>query len=128
MKIMKYIIIFISILIFSCSKYNSKSNNEKSNALNIDTLRYSYDGFNNGLRLDLLSDGRFMSEYYFFSCLGGGERKKVFGMYKLDSINLTLVPERIEFIEYPAEMKLKPKTTKMKYGVDSLKIKTEFKI
>lgn len=96
--------------------------------LNIDTLRYSYDGFNNGLRLDLLSNGRFINENYSFSCLGGGERKKVYGTFKMDSINLTLIPEKVEFIQYPEDMKLKPRTTKIKYGVDSLKIKTEFQV
>tara|TARA_B110001450_G_C17549562_1_gene452062 strand:- start:94 stop:864 length:771 start_codon:yes stop_codon:yes gene_type:complete len=95
---------------------------------NIDTLKYSYDGFNNGLRLDLLSDGRFINEDYSFSCFGGGERKKVFGTYKMDSLKLTLNPESIEFIEYPEDMELKPKTTKTTYGVDSLKIKTEFQV
>ncbi|WP_179348612.1 hypothetical protein [Winogradskyella pacifica] len=95
---------------------------------NIDTLRYSYSGFNNGLRLDLLSDGRFINENYLFSCFGGGERKRVFGTYKMDSINLTLIPEKIELIEYPEKMELKPTKTQIKYGIDSLKIKTEFKV
>ena len=128
MKTVKYIKILILFLIFSCSNNKTKSNEEKIDIKNIDTLRYSYDGFNNGLRLDLLSDGRFINENYLFSCFGGGERKKVFGTYKMDSLKLTLNPERIEFIEYPEDMELKPKTTKIKYGIDSLKIKTEFQV
>ncbi len=125
---MKYINILLLFLIFSCSNNKTKSNDEKNVMQNIDTLRYSYSGFNNGLRLDLLSDGRFINENYLFSCFGGGERKRVFGTYKMDSINLTLIPEKIELIEYPEKMELKPTKTQIKYGIDSLKIKTEFKV
>lgn len=113
---------------FSCSDNRTKSNDKEFSSQNIDTLRYAYHGFNNGLQLDLLSDGHFINESYLFSCFGGGERKKVFGTYKMDSLRLTLNPERIEFIEYSEVMESKPKTTKLKYGIDSLKIKTEFQV
>lgn len=125
---MKYVNILILFLIFSCSNNKTESNNAKPVLQNIDTLRYSYNGFNNGLRLDLLSDGRFINEHYLFSCFGGGERKKVFGTYKMDSMNLTLIPKRVEFFEYSEDIVLKPTITKTKYGVDSLKIKTEFQV
>ena len=125
---MKYIYILILALIFSCSNNKTNSNTEKNVSPNIDTLRYSYSGFNNGLRLDLLSDGRFINDNHLFSCFGGGERKRVFGKYKMDSINLTLFPDRIELIEYPENMELKPTKTQIKYGIDSLKIKTEYRI
>ncbi|WP_445458036.1 hypothetical protein [Flavobacterium sp. HNIBRBA15423] len=125
---MKQIIIFISILLFSCSKSNTKSNDETQNTAIIDTLTFSYDGFNNGLLLNLLSNGNFVNESYLYSCFGGGKRKKVFGKYIMDSINLTLIPERVEFIEYPMEMDQRTKTTKVKYGIDSLKIKTNFQL
>tara|TARA_R110002012_G_C11657571_1_gene611894 strand:+ start:2703 stop:3557 length:855 start_codon:yes stop_codon:yes gene_type:complete len=124
----KYIQILILIFIFSCSNNKTKSNDQEFDSQKIDTLRYGYNGFNNGLQLDLLSDGHFINENYLFSCFGGGERKKVFGTYKMDSLKLTLNPERIEFIEYPEEMESKPKTTKINYGIDSLKIKTEFQV
>ena len=125
---MKYIKILIIFLIYSCSNDKRNSNSEKNVSQNIDTLRYSYRGFNNGLRLDLLSDGRFINEHYLFSCFGGGERKKAFGTYKMDSINLTLMPDKIELIEYPEDMELKPTKTQIDYGIDSLKIKTEFRV
>lgn len=125
---MKYIKILIIFLIFSCSNDKNKPNSEKNVNQNIDTLRYSYNGFNNGLRLDLLSDGRFINENYLFSCFGGGERKRVFGTYKMDSINLTLNPKKIELIEYPEDMETKPTKTEIDYGIDSLKIKTEFRV
>ncbi|WP_438965231.1 hypothetical protein [Flavobacterium sp.] len=91
-------------------------------------MRYSYDGFNSGNKLDLLSDGRFINENYLFSCMGGGEVKKVFGTYIKDNLKLTLNPESIEFMVYSEYSGLKPKTTKIKYGIDSLKIKTEFHV
>jgi hypothetical protein len=124
---MKYINILISILILSCSNDKSNSNDTRF-VSNIDTLSYSYNGYNNGSKLDLLSDGRFINEIYYYSCYGGGEKKLFFGTYKVDGANLTLKPVSIEFTEYPENRELKLKITKIKYGVDSLKIKTEFKI
>ncbi|SFJ67026.1 hypothetical protein SAMN05443431_1164 [Olleya namhaensis] len=127
-KTVKYINILILLLIFSCSNNKTKSNDEKNVIPNIDTLRYSYNGFNNGLKLDLLSNGTFINEDYLFGCTGGGERKKVFGTYKMDSVNLKLIPNKVEFTEYPMDMESKPITTNVNYGIDSLKIKTEFQI
>lgn len=125
---MKYINILILFLIFSCSNNKTKSNDEKNVVQNIDTLRYSYNGFNNGLQLDLLSNGTFINEDYLFGCTGGGERKKVFGTYKMDSTNLKLIPNKVEFTEYPMDIESKPIKTNINYGIDSLKIKTEFQI
>lgn len=124
---MKYITILILFLLYSCSN-NKESSNTKIVHQNIDTLSYKYHGFNNGLQLDLLSNGRFINENYLFSCTGGGERKKVFGTYKIDSSTLKLIPEKIEFIEYPMDRESKPVKTILNYGIDSLKIKTEFQI
>lgn len=63
-----------------------------------------------------------------FGCTGGRERKKVFRTYKIDSLNLKLISEKIEPTEYPFEMESKPKTTNINYGIDSLKVRTEFQI
>ncbi|WP_452596739.1 hypothetical protein, partial [Pontimicrobium sp. MEBiC01747] len=93
----------------------------------IDTLKYSYNGFNYGLRLDLLSNGTFVNENYSLSCFGDGERKRVFGTYKMHNTTLILLPKQIELIEYHEDMRLKPKKRKIPYGPDSLKIKTVFK-
>lgn len=125
---MKYIQILLLIFIISCSNKETKSNDRNFDSQKIDTLTYRHNGFNYGLQLDLLSDGRFINEDYLFSCFGGGKRKKVFGTYKRDSLKLTLNPQRIEFIEYPEDMESKPITTKLNYGIDSLKIKTEFQV
>ena len=125
---MKYIQIIILFLIFSCTNNNSKSIEKGLDLQKIDTLTYKYNGFNYGLKLDLLSNGYFISENYIFSCFGGGERKKVYGTYKMDNQNLTLNPERIELIEYPEDLTSNAKTTKIKYGTNSLKIKTKFQM
>lgn len=127
---MKYINILILFLILSCSKGKEQSKRGKNiiQDIHVDTLRYSYDGFNNGLKLDLLSDGRFISENYIFGCTGGGMRKKIFGTYKINNTNLKLVPQKVELIEYPMDMESKPITTNITSEIDSLKIKTEFQI
>uniref|UniRef100_UPI004049D55C hypothetical protein n=1 Tax=Flavobacterium sp. TaxID=239 RepID=UPI004049D55C len=125
---MKYLNLLLFILIASCAQNNTESKNEQKNSKNIDTLKFSYSGFNAGQKLYLLTNGHFINDDYYFSCFGGGERNKVFGTYKMDSLSLTLFPETIEFTEYPIEMEVKPKVTKMKYGVDSLKIKTNFQV
>ena len=122
---MKYLIL-LSFLIFSCtSKRDSKLEKQ-----NIDTLKYSYKGFNNGRQLYLISNGEFISEDYLLGCTGGGERKKVFGTYKIDSSDtyLTLNPTLVELTEYPIERGVKPIITTIKHNIDSLKIKTNYKI
>ena len=125
---MKYIKIFLLLFVVSCTNHNVKSSDSKANSKVIDTVRFKYTGFNNGSHLDLLSDGRFINEDYFFGCMGGGERKKVFGTYVMDSLNLFLKPDMVEFTQYPFNRELKPKKTKVEYGSDSLKIKTVFQI
>lgn len=125
MRCFKFLLLLI---IVGCSNNKHKSDHKIKIDLKIDTLRYSYTGFNNGLQLDLLSDGRFINERYLFSCFGSGERKKVLGTYKLDDVNLILSPKTIELTEYSSEMEIKPITRSIKYGVDSLKIKTNFKL
>ncbi|CAM1338925.1 hypothetical protein [Tenacibaculum aestuarii] len=122
---MKYIIVF-SFFIFSCTT-KSSSKLEKQN---IDTLKYSYKGFNNGKNLFLLSNGKFINEEYLFGCTGGGERKKVYGTYKIDSSKtyLTLNPTLVELAEYPIERETKPIIKKIKHNIDSLKIKTNYQI
>ncbi|MFY7944710.1 MAG: hypothetical protein ACOVNZ_09005 [Crocinitomicaceae bacterium] len=113
-------------LTFSCSKKNTKSNDKSIIPGNLDTLKYAYRGFNDGLQLDLLSDGCFIYEYHFFGCLGGGKVLKVFGAHEKDSLKLILNPESVELILYPQDMEKEPITSKMKYGIGSFKIKTEF--
>ncbi|WP_028891590.1 hypothetical protein [Tenacibaculum sp. 47A_GOM-205m] len=122
---MKYIII-LSFFIFSCTTKSSL----KLEKQNIDTLKYSYKGFNNGKKLSLLSNGKFINEEYLFGCTGGGERKKVFGTYKIDSSDtyLTLNPTLVELTEYPIEREMKPIIKTIKHNIDLLKIKTNYQI
>ncbi len=125
---MKYINFLLVLITLSCSNTKTKSNHKNIPEQNIDTISYHYSGFNNGLKLDLLSDGTFVNEKYLFGCTGGGERKKVFGTYKFDSVKLILIPQKVEFIQYPMDMESEPTTTKVTYGIDSLTIKTEYQI
>ncbi|EDP94848.1 hypothetical protein U8527_08010 [Kordia algicida OT-1] len=125
---MKYIAILLLFTIFSCSNHNHKLQNETKRNQQIDTVKYSYSVFNHGKRLFLLSDGSFMNEVYTFSCSGSGFHKKVSGTYKIDSISLSLFPQKIALTTYSFDRKVKPTKVQLDYGVDSLKIKTEFKI
>ncbi|MBC8754043.1 hypothetical protein H2O64_05130 [Kordia sp. YSTF-M3] len=124
----KSILLILSIFFISCSNTKNKSTENIANTKKIDTLKYSYRGFNNGLILNLLSNENFEYQEYFYGCLGGGERKKVFGTYKFDKTNLTLIPSKIKLITYPMVRNDKPDTLKIDYGVDSLKIKTQYTI
>lgn len=113
---------------FSCSDINKKSDSNISNEQIIDTLKYSSNSPNINLKLELLSDGRFIYKIADFGCIGGGEIKTFFGRYKMDSLYLNLIPENIEYSKYSEKIELKPDITLLKYGIDSLKIKTDFKI
>lgn len=113
---------------FCCSDVNKKSDYDISNEQKIDTLKYYSNSPNINLKLELLSDGRFIYKYSYFGCIGVGEIKRYFGKFKWDSINLKLYPENIEYSKYSEKIELKPEITQLKYGIDSLKIKTDFKI
>ncbi len=125
----KYIILILSILTISCSK--KKSNTEDLVTQKIDTLKYSYNGFNNGFELLLFSNQNFEFIDYVYGCTGGGRNKKVFGEYKIDSTKLTLIPKNIKLLITPFdsfEFEGKTKKIETKYGPDSLKIKTKYSL
>ncbi|OBQ45937.1 hypothetical protein JJL45_11710 [Tamlana sp. s12] len=125
----KYIIIILSIFIISCS--NKQSNNKELITEKIDTLKYSYNGFNNGFDLLLFSNKKFEFIDYVYGCTGGGQNKKVFGEYKIDSTKLTLIPKNIKLLITPFdsfEFEGNTKKIETKYGPDSLKIKTKYNL
>ncbi|RBW62304.1 hypothetical protein DS884_01520 [Tenacibaculum sp. E3R01] len=124
----KYIIFILSISFFGCSDIKNDSAKILINTEQIDTLKYSYSGFNNGLNLNLLSNGNFEYQEFVYGCTGGGENKKVTGKYKIDSSFLKLIPSKIKLLTYPMEFDGETETLETKYGIDSLKIKTEFNI
>jgi hypothetical protein len=123
-------ILLVSILIgFFSIKSIAITNN--SFVQNSDTLKYSYRGFNNGLIL-LLNKNTFTFKDYYSSCFGDGKTKKVFGKFVIKDDKLILKPQKIELIDYPLilseENDINPKVTQLKYGVDSLRIKTNYNI
>ncbi len=127
LKMSKYIIIILSIFTISCSE--KKSNTEDLVTLKIDTLKYSYSGFNNGFDLLLFNNQKFEFIDYVYGCTGGGQNKKVFGEYKIDSTKLTLIPKNIKLLIIPYDsFEFEGNTEKVetKYGPDSLKIKTKY--
>lgn len=124
---MKVIFLFLLSLILGCSKNSIKANIQKSDNKHIDTITYSYKGYAQGIRLDLLSDGSFVNENFFYASDGWGRKKIAYGTFKIDDVNLILTPIDIEYIEY-SEDDIEPIVSKLKYGIDSLKIKTEYQI
>lgn len=124
----KYIIFILLICVLGCSNNKNDSVKSATNIEKIDTLKYSYSGFNNGLRLNLLSNGDFEYQKYVYGCTGGGENKTVIGKYKIDSSHLNLIPSKIKLLTYPMESDGETVSLETKYGIDSLKIKTIFSI
>lgn len=125
----KHIIIILLIFTISCS--NNESRSKELLTQKIDTLKYSYNGFNSGFELLLFSNKKFKLIDYVYGCTGGGENKKVFGVYKIDSTKLTLIPQNIKLLITPFdsfEFEGNTKKIEIKYGPDSLKIKTKYNL
>lgn len=111
-------------LIFGCKNQNYIS---EPNEI-IDTLKYSYKGFNNGGSLYLLNNGKFIHTKFVYGCTGGGEIKQIFGDYKRENSDLILNEKRIELEELPIGFNEKSKILKLNYVPDSLKLNNKFKI
>ncbi|MFC4268761.1 hypothetical protein [Polaribacter marinivivus] len=111
-------------LIFGCKNRNYISD---SNEI-IDTLKYSYKGFNNGGSLYLLNNGKFIHTKFVYGCTGGGEIKQIFGDYKRENSDLILNEKRIELEELPIGFNEKSKILNLNYVPDSLKLNNKFKI
>ncbi|MEY8781281.1 hypothetical protein AB9K32_12695 [Allomuricauda sp. XS_ASV26] len=118
----------ITVFLFACSEKEKGKPNENLSESKLDTINYSYSAMNMGFSLNLISNGRFSSEEYDFSCLGGGERTMVFGKYKKSSDGLKLFPERVEFIEYSEVMVPKPMKQVLNPRLDSLRYKTSYHV
>lgn len=131
MKILstKFLKILIVLLIFGACSNNKKDTKENNiSTRRIDTIKYAYNGFNNGAELNLLSNGTFINKNFVFGCIGGGYRKIVYGTYHIDSTHLKLIPKKIKHTEFYHRFPSKGKTVNIDYGVDSLKIKTEYQM
>ena len=111
-------------LIFGCKNRTSFSDSNET----IDTLKYSYKGFNNGGSLYLLNNGKFIHTKFVYGCTGGGEIKQIFGNYKRDKSNLILNEKRIELEKLPIDFSEKSEFLKLNSVPDSLKLNNKFKI
>lgn len=96
--------------------------------MKVDTLKYSYNGFNNGCSLKLLSNGNFIHSKYIYGCTGGGEIKKIFGNYTKDSSNLILKEKSVTLELLPIDIEGKSEIINLNSVPDSLKLNNEFKI
>lgn len=118
-----YFILIIPFLIGCLKNVPVAKNNQQ-----IDTLKYSYSGFNNGGSLHLLSNGTFEHRKFVYGCTGGGEDKKIYGEYKIENSILYLNDKKIQLKILPIEFNGKNKILELNVVPDSLKLNNKFKI
>jgi len=116
----------ILLLILSCS--NKQSSETKESAIKIDTISYSYHGFNHHRKLDLLSNKEFIRFESVASCFGDARIEKHFGKYTMTDSTLQLNPNKVELIVYSSFPEEKDRKEILEYGADSLKINTDYQI
>lgn len=115
------------LLLISCKRESDNSLSLKNYSKN-DTLIFNYSGFNYNIELCLIGNDSFAYKYNIKGCTGGGELLKVNGKYLQSNNRLTLLPDSVFFSILPYHSHDNPKRFKVKYGIDSLKIKTEYDI
>lgn len=118
-----YFVLLIPFLIGCLRNRPASKNNQQ-----IDTLKYSYSGFNNGGSLYLLSNGTFEHRKFAYGCTGGGEDKKIYGDYKIENSILYLNHKNIKLRILPLEFNGKSKILELNTVPDSLKLDNKFKI
>ncbi|WBX72955.1 hypothetical protein PG913_08585 [Tenacibaculum pacificus] len=111
-------------LIFGCKNRTYISDSNET----IDTLKYSYKGFNNGGSLYLMNNGNFIHTKFIYGCTGGGEIKQIFGEYKREKSDLILNEKRIELEKLSIGFNEKSEILKLNFVPDSLKLNNKFKI
>ena len=116
----------ILLLILSCS--NRRSSETKEGVIKIDTISYSYHGFNHHRKLDLLSNNEFIRFESVASCFGDARIEKHFGKYRITDSSLQLNPNKVELIIYSSFPAEKDSKEILEYGADSLKINTDYQI
>jgi len=128
MKKIKPITIIIIVLFLSSFKRDFGEPRTMNNFTQNDTTTYSYEGLNYGLKLKLIANEKFVYEFYIRGCTGGGESEKVTGTYIRDKFRITLKPDSIYFSILPFNNTETHQNFKLRYGVDSLRIKTIYNI
>lgn len=121
------ILILLFIIFWSCNN-ERKSTNFQDESNKIDTISFEYEGFNSGIILNLFSNGKFYYENYGYGCTGGGENEKVYGEYTMNNQKLILHPDSINIGIIPFTRHNNPIIQNLKYGADSLKVKTKYDI
>lgn len=117
----------VVLFLISCKRERSNTFSLKDYSTN-DTLIFKYIGFNYNLELSLVGNENFAYKYDIRGCAGGGEFAKVTGKYLQNNNRLTLLPDSVFFSILPFNSHYNPKRYKLKYGIDSLKIKTKYDI
>lgn len=112
-------IIFL-IIILGCKDKVSSSQKD----ISIDTLSYSYHGFNHHRELFLLSNKKFTLIESSASCFGDYKIYRHFGTYKENDSTISIHPKKVEIETFSTIMELDT-IYKIPYS-DSLKVKTTY--
>ncbi len=124
---MKFVLkIATLLLILSCS--DKRSLESKEEAIAIDTISFSYHGFNQHGQLDLLSNNAFIKIESIASCFGDARIAKHFGYYTRNGSKICLSPQKVELLVYSGFPEQKEHRDSLEYGPDSLKINTEYQL
>ncbi len=125
-KMLKLIPLIIVILfIYSCENKCTKNMSFFDKALN-DTIKFKYEGFNYGMSLHLYGEKKFKYRCHLVGCTGGGFSESVLGNFTIQNHKLLLNPDSMFYSELPSCSHSNWKRFILKYGADSLKIKTEY--
>ena len=114
------------LLMLSCADHRSAQSQESTHA--IDTISYSYHGFNHHRKLDLLSNQEFIRFESMTSCFGDLRTEKHLGTYTWKDSTLYLNPKKVEVFIKSNFLQETERKYSLAYGADSLKIKTDFRL
>jgi hypothetical protein len=113
--------IIVIIIMMSCSPEN-RVVREVSGTYNIS-------GFNSHVKLEVRDNGTFTHEADLWSCVGGGDVRRIHGSYRIEDSILTLVPESLVNVTYRGFDKSDFKKDSAKYySSDSTYLKKEYHI
>ncbi|NOS90787.1 MAG: hypothetical protein HOP30_02590 [Cyclobacteriaceae bacterium] len=82
------VLLLFVLLLISCRQKNQAMHDQVIGV-------YKMNGFNSGLDLTLMANGKFIHERSDWGCRGGGKVKKVKGSYIVEGDKVTLIPEYV---------------------------------
>jgi hypothetical protein len=116
-----YLKIIVIIIMMSCSPEN-RVVRETSGT-------YHISGFNSHVELELRDDGTFTHQADLWSCVGGGDIRRIHGTYLIQDNALTLTPESLVNVTYYRRGKRDLKKDSARYySSDSTYLKKEYQI